>query len=152
MSEGEDPQALSPAQLALLGRPSKPTLPNQPPVPPGAHWRCTARTSSSHVTASVFWKPATAACRALTGFAATALRCFPAKPNLVRRRMQFVVARGHQRAYEYRGGMLNAFSGWVWVHQAPPFGSVHDFNKGYSGFLVPTNKFRYVSDSFGRSN
>ena len=44
------------------------------------NWCCTE--VFLEVTASVFWHPAMAACRALTGFAATTPRCFPAEPIL----------------------------------------------------------------------
>ena len=53
------------------------------------------------VTASVFWRPATAAFRTQIGFAATEPRCFPTEPAFDQGRQRFVVVWGDQREYIY---------------------------------------------------
>ena len=85
----------------LLGLHSESASPNQPSAPPDEDRGFTMGTFSRYrrvfsdileVSACVFWRPAMAACCALTGFATTAPRCSQAEPSLGTRQRRFMAA------------------------------------------------------------
>ena len=92
------------------------------------------------LTANDFWHLATAACRALTGYATTALQHYDVPqwgPFLVQRQRRFVVARENQRSHSRRWGIFGTFSRRPGTDQGFALsGSLHDLGRRCSRFLL----------------
>ena len=138
---GDGPPALTPAHLALMGL----ALLTNTAKPTACIVRCALELhngSFSVLAANVSWRLAMAACRALTGYATTALQHHGAPqwgPFLVQSRSRLVVAWERQRSHIHRRGIFGSFSRRPGTDQASVLSGSHlDFDRRCSRFPVPS--------------